>query len=228
VVRLWFHRQGLTEPQDANRLTAETLRLHLERTGALQLDTINVVDRAHYLTLWSRFGLYDRTALDRWMYDDQVAYEYWGHEASLLPISHLPIGRRRMRRFPPKSWEAKSWWKHYKTSAASKRRVLERLEAEGPLESIDFEPSPDPVKSAGVMPLAREDKRSLKLLWHLLIVDPSPNEALTGSFARTVPLRRFGGRTRLRAQCFHDGSRIGRDRFEPRTSSQTGGVRTDF
>ena len=142
VVRLWFHRQGLTEPQDANRLTAETLRLHLERTGALQLDTINVVDRAHYLTLWSRFGLYDRTALDRWMYDDQVAYEYWGHEASLLPISHLPIGRRRMRRFPPKSWEAKSWWKHYKTSAASKRRVLERLRAEGPLESVDFEPSP--------------------------------------------------------------------------------------
>lgn len=166
VVRLWFHRQGLTEPRGANRLTAETLRLHLERTGALQLDTINVVDRAHYVTLWSRFGPYERAALDRWTYDDQVAYEYWGHEASLLPISHLPIGRRRMRRFPPKSWEAKSWWKHYKTSAASKRRVLKRLEAEGPLESIDFDPSPNHIKSAGGMPLAGEDKRSLKLLWH--------------------------------------------------------------
>ena len=166
VVRLWFHRQGLTEPQGANQLTAESLRLHLERTGALQLDSINVVDRAHYLTLWSRFGPYDRTALDRWIYDDQVAYEYWGHEASLLPISHLPLGRRRMRSFPPKSWEAKSWWKRYKTSAASKRRVLKRLKAEGPLESIDFESSPDDEKSAGVMPLAKEDKRSLKLLWH--------------------------------------------------------------
>ena len=89
VVRLWFHRQGLAEPQAANRLTAQALRLHLERTGALQLDTINVVDRAHYLTLWTRFGPYDRAALDRWIYDDRVAYEYWGHEASLLPISHL-------------------------------------------------------------------------------------------------------------------------------------------
>ena len=102
VVRLWFHRQGFSVPRGAGRLTPESLRLHLERTGALQLDSINVVDRAHYLTLWSRFGPYDRTALDRWMYDDQVAYEYWGHEASLLPISHLSIGRRRMRRFPPK------------------------------------------------------------------------------------------------------------------------------
>ncbi|GMR12845.1 MAG: winged helix-turn-helix domain-containing protein [Gemmatimonadota bacterium] len=166
VVRLWFHRQGLAKPQGSNRLTAESLRHHLETTGALQLDTINVVDRAHFLTLWTRFGPYDRAALDRWTYDDQVAYEYWGHEASLLPISHLPIGRRRMRRFPPKSWEGKSWWKHYKTSAASKRRVLKRLEADGPLESIDFDPSPNDGEAAGVMPLAREDKRSLKLLWH--------------------------------------------------------------
>lgn len=166
VVRLWFHRQGLSEPQGATRLSAEALRLHLERTGALQLDTINVVDRAHYLTLWTRFGAYDRAALDRWTYDDLVAYEYWGHEASLLPISHLPMGRRRMRGFPPESWESKSWWQHYKTSAASKRRVLTRLGKEGPLESVDFERRPGEADYGGVMPLAKEDKRSLKLLWH--------------------------------------------------------------
>ncbi len=166
VVGLWFHRQGLTEPQGVNPLTAETLRIHLERTGALQLDSINVVDRAHYLTLWSRFGPYDRTALDRWVYDDRVAYEYWGHEASLLPMSHLPVGRRRMRRFPPRSWEDKSWWKHFQTSAASKRRVLKRLREEGPLESADFERRPDEPEYGGTLPLPKEDKRSLKLLWH--------------------------------------------------------------
>lgn len=166
MVRLWFHRQGFSVPRGAGRLTPESLRLHLERTGALQLDSINVVDRAHYLTLWSRFGPYDRTALDRWMYDDQVAYEYWGHEASLLPISHLSIGRRRMRRFPPKSWEGKSWWKHFRTSAASKRRVLKRLSEEGPLESVDFERRAGETEYGGTMPLAKEDKRSLKLLWH--------------------------------------------------------------
>lgn len=143
---------------------------HLERTGALQLDTINAVDRAHYLTLWSRFDAYDRRRVDRWVYRDRVAYEYWGHEASILPISHLPLGRRRMRRFPPRSWSGKAWWKVYATSPASKRRVLKRLREEGPLESSDFETQPGEFgpdgPPGGAMPLPKEDKRSLKLMWH--------------------------------------------------------------
>ena len=105
IVRLWLQRQGLSRPRGTERLTRSTLTDHLERTGALQVDTINVVDRAHYLTLWSRFGPYDRRRLDRWVYRDRAAYEYWGHEASILPISHLPLGLRRMRRFPPESWK---------------------------------------------------------------------------------------------------------------------------
>ena len=92
VVTLWFHRQGLTAPRSGPPLTRATFVDHLERTGALQLDSINVLDRAHYLTLWSRFGSYDRRRVDRWVYRDRVAYEYWGHEASILPISHLPLG----------------------------------------------------------------------------------------------------------------------------------------
>ncbi len=170
VVRLWFHRQGLTESRGQVRMTKASVTNHLERTGALQIDTINVVERAHYLTLWSRFGSYDRAKVDRWLYRDRVAYEYWGHEASILPASHLPIGRRRMIGFPPRSWKARSWWKVYQTSAASKRRVLRRLRDEGPLESVDFEARSgeasagnwaDPTKS-----LTKEDGRSLKLLWH--------------------------------------------------------------
>jgi uncharacterized protein YcaQ len=170
VVRLWFERQGLTQPRGTRRLDKRALRQHLEKTGALQMDSINVIDRAHYLTLWSRFGPYPRKRLDDWVYRDRVAYEYWGHEASLLPISHLPLGRRRMRRFPPPSWSGTSWWERFKTSPASKRRVLKRLRAEGPLESIDFEADPAEFGPAGspggTMPLAKEDKRSLKLLWH--------------------------------------------------------------
>jgi uncharacterized protein YcaQ len=170
VVRLWFHCQGLAAPRGTHRLSKGSLTDHLERTGALQLDTINVLDRAHYLTLWSRFGPYDRKRLHRWVYCDRVAYEYWGHEASILPISHLPLGQRRMRRFPPRSWSGKSWWSVYQTSPGSKRRVLRRLKEEGPLESADFEESleefgPDG-PPGGAMPLGKEDRRSLKLLWH--------------------------------------------------------------
>jgi len=128
-----------------------------------------VLDRAHYLTLWSRFGPYDRKKVDGWTYRDGAAYEYWGHEASILPISHLPLGRRRMRRFPPKSWSDKSWWAVYQTSTGSKRRVLRRLREEGPLESADFERRnefKDGENPWGAIPMPKEDTRSLKLLWH--------------------------------------------------------------
>lgn len=166
VIRLWLQRQGLARPHTA-RLDRDTLTNHLERAGALQLDSINVLDRAHYLTLWSRYGPYDRAALDRWIYRDRIAYEYWGHEASILPISHLPLGMRRMRRFPTEAWTSKSWWERFSTSTASKRRVLKRLREEGPLESADFQrpdPALDDEDSLGWA--IREDKRTLKLLWH--------------------------------------------------------------
>ncbi len=169
VVRLWLHRQGLTRPRGSGPLDKRAFVDHLERTGALQLDSVNVLDRAHYLTLWSRFGSYDRRRVDRWVYRDRAAYEYWGHEASILPISHLPVGRRRMRRFPPPSWTGRSWWERFSTSTGSKRRVLRRLREEGPLESIHFDRQEHELGSDGRPADAwsmKEDKRSLKLLWH--------------------------------------------------------------
>lgn len=99
VVRLWLSQQGLLDCSRPRTLTAATFVEELERLGGLQVDSVNVLDRAHYLTLWSRFGNYDRARVDSWLYQDRLAYEYWGHEASILPISHLPLGKRRMKRF---------------------------------------------------------------------------------------------------------------------------------
>lgn len=167
VVRLWLDRQGLSGPRGATALDRSSFVDHLERTGALQLDGVNVLDRAHYLTLWSRFGPYHRETVDQWVYRDRIAYEYWGHEASILPASCLPLSRRRMRRFPPAAWTERSWWPRYETSTASKRRVLRRLRNEGPLESADFERIGDGREDPGeAMPFPKEDRRSLKLLWH--------------------------------------------------------------
>jgi len=167
VRRLWFQRQGLAEPRGTRRLTKKRLVDHLERTGGLQLDSVNVVDRAHYLTLWSRFGAYDRRKVDRWVYRERAGFEYWSHEASILPASHLPLARRRMRRFPA-HWEGRSWYDEWKTSPASRRRVLRRLRHEGPLETTAFEGISEDTKNIGgwSAPLAREDKRSLTMLWH--------------------------------------------------------------
>ena len=170
VVKLWLHRQGLAAVDNNNKLTKRTFQRHLTQTGALQIDSVNVVDRAHYLTLWSRFGNYDRSRVDRWVYRDKIAYEYWGHEASLLPISNLPLGRRRMKRFPPARWKSSSWWERYQTTASSKRRVIKRLTEMGPLESVDFQKRANEQSShePGIWnsTLEKEDKRSLQLLWH--------------------------------------------------------------
>jgi len=56
----------------------------------VQLDSINVLDRAHYLTVWSRFGPYDRARLDRLVYRRRLLFEYWAHAACLVPASMLP------------------------------------------------------------------------------------------------------------------------------------------
>ncbi|MFT4539952.1 MAG: hypothetical protein ACI835_002401 [Planctomycetota bacterium] len=163
VRRLWFHRQGLARGR-GSQLTQATFVDHLERCGALQLDTVNVLDRAHYLTLWSRFGAYDRGLVDRFIYRERAAFEHWGHEASVLPTSRLPHSLRHMRRFKPTG----PWWSQYMPGQASIRRVLKRLREEGPLESIDFERQPD---SQGRAPSdhawgdRKEDKRALELLW---------------------------------------------------------------
>ena len=166
VRRLWLWRQGLSAPRGAVPLESNALVDHLTRTGALQLDSINVADRAHYLTLWSRFGVYDKAKVDAWIYDERAAYEYWGHEASILPIAHLALGLRRMRRFPPDRWRNAAWWERFNVTPAAKRRVLKRLRAEGPLESIDFEARPSDKGGAAALGLPKEDKRTLQVLWH--------------------------------------------------------------
>ena len=157
VRRLWFHRQGLTNPR-GKKLTRKAFIDHLERAGGLQIDTSNVLERPHYLTLWSRFGAYKKSLVDKWVYRDRIAFEYWGHVASIIPANRMPLGRRRMKMFNPKA----QWWVERKPSEASMRNVLRRLRNEGPLESINFEKSP---ASPGAEP-AWNSKRALEMLWH--------------------------------------------------------------
>jgi len=167
VTRLWLSRQGLLSISEPRRLDRRSFVRHLEDTGGLQVDSVNVIDRAHYLTLWSRFRNFDRARVDQWIYSDKVAYEYWGHEASILPISHLP---RRMRRFPPSRWANSAYWERYDTSPESKRRVRRLLKQYGPLESSDFDRSQRDLEQQEISGwgsvLPKEDKRSLQLLWH--------------------------------------------------------------
>lgn len=70
----------------------------LGRTKLLQIDSVNVFQRAHYLPAFSRLGSYDLGLVDRLAYRDRELFEYWGHEASLLPVELQPLMRWRMTR----------------------------------------------------------------------------------------------------------------------------------
>jgi len=74
------------------------LRRVLDHTNVLQIDSVNVLARAQYLPAWSRVGGYPRTLLDRMAYRDRELFEYWGHEAALLPVRLHPLMRWRMQR----------------------------------------------------------------------------------------------------------------------------------
>jgi uncharacterized protein YcaQ len=76
--------------------SAAHLRKLATRLHAFQIDSVNVLVRAHYLPAFARLGAYRMDALDRLAYDQRELFEYWGHEACLLPVSLYPLVRYRM------------------------------------------------------------------------------------------------------------------------------------
>jgi uncharacterized protein YcaQ len=88
--------QGLAAPRPA-RVDRAALRALVDRLGALQIDSVNVLVRSHYLPAFSRLGPYDPDLLDQLVYSGPRAlFEYWGHMASLLPVALQPLFRWRM------------------------------------------------------------------------------------------------------------------------------------
>src|SRR5437899_3273114 len=134
---LFLERQHLDRPR-GRRLDAANLTRFVEDAGGIQLDTINVVERAHHLTLWSRFGVYDRRTFDRLGYERRLLFEYWAHAACLVPIAHVPMWRHVMQSL---RWTSRA--RHWGRWTAKHRPLLREVEAaigeRGPLASADFE-----------------------------------------------------------------------------------------
>ena len=116
------------------RAATEQVEAAIGRLGAVQLDSISAVDRAHRLTLTSRIGAYDETDLRGLLASGRV-FEYWAHEACLLPIELWPHFRRTM--------DGEAHWRFHERALLDHgdlvEPVLERIRSEGPLGSRDFE-----------------------------------------------------------------------------------------
>ncbi|MEA2124783.1 MAG: uncharacterized protein QOI80_1565 [Solirubrobacteraceae bacterium] len=102
------------------------------RLGLLQLDSVNVLERAHYLPLFARLGPYDRDALDRLAhYAPRRLFEYWGHEASLIPVTTQPLLRWRMERVHDEAWAGVVRVVHERPDVVE--RVLDEVRGRGPI-----------------------------------------------------------------------------------------------
>ena len=118
------------------------LRRTLERLSLHQIDSVNVLVRAHYMPAFSRLGAYDRALLDEAAWgrpSSRRLFEYWAHEASLLPFELHPLLRWRMARAD----RGEFGWGSMRAFARERRgeveAVLARIRDQGPMAASDFE-----------------------------------------------------------------------------------------
>jgi uncharacterized protein YcaQ len=123
------------------RAKSAEIAAEIGRLQAVQLDSISTVDRAHRLTLSSRIGLYDEPDVSRLLREGRV-FEYWAHEACLLPIEDYGLFKRRMVELSDRHW-----WGRERTDdmRAVEREVIARIGDEGALPVRAFEGRSDPM-----------------------------------------------------------------------------------
>jgi uncharacterized protein YcaQ len=142
----------------------------IRRLGYVQVDSINVVERAHHLILWSRLAGYKKSQLAFLLEKKRALFEHWTHDASILPIEWFPHYHGRFERDRARI-RKQPWWRERMTGGkrmdldAFFANVLSRFEREGPLGTGHFAEDITRPKGSGGFWGWTPSKAALEYLW---------------------------------------------------------------
>jgi uncharacterized protein YcaQ len=165
---LFMGAQGLLNDPDRRSGRAALLKV-IEQIGYVQVDSINVVDRAHHLILASRLDSYRHQHYSHLLERDRSLFEHWTHAASAIPTQwfrhwKLRFDPERARDFNSRWWRHLLWWRQMVGADAERviGHVRDRISREGPLRSQDFEHERD---TPGAWWNWKPQKAALEFLW---------------------------------------------------------------
>lgn len=152
--------QGFTRARPSV-VSSRHLHRTMERLGVLQIDSVNVFARSHYLPLFSRLGAYEPALLDRTFLSRTTHYvEYLAHEATFIPVDDWALWRFRMDAFR-RRWATDDSW--LSSNARTVQWVQDELRDRGPLRPADLRA--DAPRERGTWWDWDEVKLALEHLW---------------------------------------------------------------
>ena len=154
---LWLSSQGLSATPNGPLDLLETIKT----LGFVQLDSIQVVSRAHHHILWSRNQNYREPMLDRLLAKDRAIFEHFTHDASVIPMDFLPFWERQFRRKKQEMSRA-GWWKNLPAKPA-RETIKDRIRVEGALSTHAFDSKASGPKEMWSRP---PHKLALDYMWY--------------------------------------------------------------
>ncbi|MFK8035322.1 MAG: winged helix-turn-helix domain-containing protein [Hyphomicrobiales bacterium] len=154
---LWLSHQGLANAPTGKLDVMSIIR----QLGFVQLDTIQVVSRAHHHILWNRNQNYREPMLDKLLAKDRALFEHFTHDASVLPIEFYPMWQRQFRRM--KEQIDKANWYSSMLDEAGREAIKQRIAEEGPLSTHAFDTKAKDAKGMWVRP---PHKLALDYMWN--------------------------------------------------------------
>ena len=188
--RIALAAQGFDRPRSAGRIDIRHVRRVVSHVELLQIDTVNVLVRAHYMPLFSRLGPYPMSLLDDAAYARRELFETWAHAASLARVERYPLLRRRMdgdRRY--------QWMRRWaEQNARYVDAVLDEVRRRGPITAAELE---DPGRRGGEFWVRTQGKVALEWLFleGAVLVAARPNFARVYDLAERVLPREVLERT---------------------------------